>query len=132
MRCKAIIAAVGWLGGVFDSTVESVTPVKPKLVELFRGCNLFAPHDTAGYIIGMSTLLDSIIEPFADCLTPQSAERIVRLRADEVLQARVDLLADKANLGELTDLERAEYDRYLAAFHFVTLMQLRARRFLGS
>jgi uncharacterized protein YnzC (UPF0291/DUF896 family) len=80
----------------------------------------------------MATILDSIVTPFSECLTLAAAERISALRADAVLQARVDELATKANTGELTEDERQEYDRYLAAYHFVTLMQLRAKQMLGS
>jgi uncharacterized protein YnzC (UPF0291/DUF896 family) len=46
------------------------------------------------------------------------------------LQQRVDALAHKANAGTLTETEQSEYDRYLAAFHFVTILQARARRFI--
>ena len=79
-----------------------------------------------------TTLLDRVIEPFAECLTTSAARKIVALRADAEMQTRVDELADKANDGLLTDEERAEYDRYLAAFHFVTIMQARARRLLDQ
>lgn len=79
-----------------------------------------------------TTLLDRIIEPFAECLTPAAARKIVALRADAEMQARVDELADKANHGQLTDEERADYDKYLAAFHFVTILQARARRLLDQ
>jgi hypothetical protein len=77
-----------------------------------------------------TTLLDQIIEPFAECLTQEAARKIVAIRADEELQQRVDALADKANAGTLTESEQSEYDRYLAAFHFVTILQARARRFI--
>jgi len=77
-----------------------------------------------------ATLLDQIIEPFAECLTQEAARKIVAIRADEELQKRVDALADKANSGTLSETEQSEYDRYLAAFHFVTILQSRARRFI--
>ena len=77
-----------------------------------------------------ATLLDQIIEPFAECLTQEAARKIVAIRADEELQQRVDALADKANAGTLTESEKSEYDRYLAAFHFMTILQARARRFI--
>lgn len=80
----------------------------------------------------MGTLLDRLIEPFAECLTPEAARKIVELRADPLLQHRIDELAEKANRGSLDDTERAEYDRYLAAFHFVTILQARARRLLSA
>lgn len=77
-----------------------------------------------------ASLLDQIIEPFAECLTQEAARKIVAIRADEQLQQRVDALAHKANAGTLTETEQSEYDRYLAAFHFVTILQARARRFI--
>jgi len=77
-----------------------------------------------------STLLDQLIEPFAQCLTTDAARKVAALRADDALQHRVDELADKANRGTLSDDERADYDRYLAAFHFVTVVQAKARRML--
>jgi hypothetical protein len=46
------------------------------------------------------------------------------------LQKRVDALADKANTGTISETEQTEYDRYLAAFHFVTILQSRAKRFI--
>jgi hypothetical protein len=75
-------------------------------------------------------LLDQVIEPIADCLTPESAARIVKVRADAATQARIDELAEKANEGLLTDDERADYDRLLAWFHMVTILQAQARRLL--
>jgi len=80
----------------------------------------------------MATLLDRLIEPFAECLTVEAARKVADLKADPSLQRRVDELAAKANRGVLDEGERAEYDRYLAAFHFVTLLQARARRLLSA
>jgi len=77
-------------------------------------------------------LLDQVIEPFADCLTPEAATRIVAVRAGAEMQAHIDELADKANDGLLTEDERDEYDRILAWFHFVTILQARARRVLQN
>lgn len=78
----------------------------------------------------MSTLLDQMLEPLIEGLDAARARKLAVLRADPKLQARVDQLADKANAGTLSDSERAEYDKYLAAWHLMSLMQLRARRFL--
>ena len=77
-----------------------------------------------------SYVLDRVLEPFMDCLTPEVAQRIVNLRADAPTQARVDELAGKANEGELSAQESAEYTRYRDAFHFVTILQAKARRLL--
>lgn len=75
-----------------------------------------------------TTVLDRLIEPLAECLTMDAARRIVALRADDASQQYVDGLADKANQGTLAENEKFEYDQCLAAFHFITVMQVRARR----
>lgn len=77
-----------------------------------------------------TSVLDQVLDPFMECLTPEVARRIADLRADVRTQSRVDELADKANEGQLTPAEEREYDRYLEAFHFVTILQVKARTFL--
>ena len=79
-----------------------------------------------------ATFLDQLIEPFAECMTPDAARKIAALRSDTATQEVIDAHAEKANQGTLTQTEQAEYDQYLAAFHFVTVMQARARRLLHS
>lgn len=59
-----------------------------------------------------------------------AARKVIGLRADDAMQSRVDELAAKANAGTLSEAEKLEYDEYLAAFHFVTILQARARRML--
>lgn len=76
------------------------------------------------------TLLDRMLEPLAEDLDVRRARKLVALRADPELQAKVDLLADKANEGTLTESERAEYDQFRAAWHVLTRLQLKARRIL--
>ena len=75
-------------------------------------------------------VLDRVLDPFTRCLTPEVARRIADLSADSATQTRVDELADKANEGQLTDQERAEYEAYRSAFHFVTILQTKARTLL--
>ena len=95
--------------------------------------SLWPDRNVRGTLRNMSTtILDRLIEPFADCLTTEAAIRITALRADDVIQQRIDELADLANRSALTQEEQSEYDRYLAAFHFVTVLQARARRLLKT
>jgi hypothetical protein len=77
-------------------------------------------------------VLDRVLDPFAHCLTPEVARRIADLRADAEVQARLDELAGKANEGGLTRGEQVEYDTYRSAFHFITILQAKARSFLKS
>jgi hypothetical protein len=75
-------------------------------------------------------VLDRVLDPFMECLTPEVARNVVNLRADARTQARLDELADKANEGNLSAEDEAVYDRYLEALHFVTILQAKARTFL--
>jgi hypothetical protein len=71
--------------------------------------------------------LDRLLGPLADCWTPEVAAKIADLHADDVVQARVDYLADRANEGLLTDKERDEYDGYLHAIDVIAVLQAKAR-----
>ncbi len=57
----------------------------------------------------MSTVIDEILDPVADCLTPDVAKRLTELRLNPTTQPRIDELAGQANEGLLTPDERAEY-----------------------
>jgi hypothetical protein len=82
----------------------------------------------------MSTteLLEQVLDPFVDCLTPEAARKIVALRAEPAVQMRLDQLADRANEGLLTSEERLEYEKFRATFHMVTLLQSKARQILNA
>ena len=86
-----------------------------------------------GILSAMSTtILDRFIEPFAECLTIDAARKVASIRADDEIQQRIDELAEMANRGVLSPEGQSEYDGYLAAFHFITVLQARARRLLKS
>jgi hypothetical protein len=75
--------------------------------------------------------LDRLLEPFADCLTPDVAAKVADMRADKMMQARIDYLADRANEGLLTPGEADEYDSYLHAIDVIAVLQAKARSQLG-
>ena len=49
-------------------------------------------------VVGLAKILD----PVAACFTPEVARRIVALRVDPEVHARIALLAEKCNEGTLT------------------------------
>lgn len=75
---------------------------------------------------------DRGIDPILGILTPEQAERIVGWQADDELVERVEDLAGKANEGDLTAEERAEYEGYIRANDFVAVLQAKARRLLAG
>jgi hypothetical protein len=78
-----------------------------------------------------ATVLDRIFEPLGEVLTLESARRLVAWRADEATQRRLDELGDKCNEGQLTAVEREEYEAYVRAIDFIAILQAKARAVLG-
>jgi len=58
------------------------------------------------------------------------ARRLLALKADAKLQARVDYLAGRCNQGLLTPEERAEYGNYVTFGTFVAILKSKARQLL--
>jgi hypothetical protein len=78
-----------------------------------------------------SAALERVLEPVTEILTPEVARRIVDLRADPELQARLDDLAAKSTAGQLTEEERREYEDYVDAIDFIGIFQAKARAVLA-
>jgi hypothetical protein len=77
-------------------------------------------------------VLDRLVTPLGECLTPESARRLLALKADSTLQARVDFLADRHNEGLLTPDEEAEYRQYVSYGTFVAVLKSKARQLLAA
>ena len=76
--------------------------------------------------------LDRLVGPFGDCLTPEAARRLLALKADAKLQARVAYLAARNSEGLLTPEERAEYGNYVNFGTFVAILNSKARQLLAN
>ena len=79
-----------------------------------------------------ANFLDRLLAPIGDCLTPEVAEKLVNLRADAVVQTRLEELAAKSTEGSLTDAERAEYDSYIHTLDVLAVLQAKARSVLKA
>ena len=79
-----------------------------------------------------SGVLELMLNPLDELLTPAMARRLVKFRADAATQARVQELADKCNEGDLTAAERREYAAYVRAIHLVSVLQSKARMTLAK
>lgn len=77
------------------------------------------------------TSLDRLVGRLGDCLTPESARRVLALKADRKLQARVDYLADRCQRGVLTSEQHAEYSSYVKFGTFVAILKSKARQLLA-
>jgi hypothetical protein len=77
-------------------------------------------------------VLDKLVAQLSDCLTPESARRVIALKADPTLQARVEELAERHSRGELTADEHAEYGRYVSFSTFVAILKSKARQLMAQ
>jgi len=82
--------------------------------------------------IAETPALDRLLDPLARSLSPAAARAIVNFRADAATRAHIAELAEKCNEGQLTPHERAEYETLVRGIDFITILQSKARRLLGS
>lgn len=68
-----------------------------------------------------------VTAPIFALLTPDQTQRLAELQGDSTLSARVSELAARANEGQLTDAERAEYEAYIEANNLLAVLQAEAR-----
>ena len=65
--------------------------------------------------------------PIFALLTPEQTRQLAQLQGDPALTDRLAALADKANEGDLSDVERAEYEAYIEANNLLAVLQAEAR-----
>lgn len=81
----------------------------------------------------MSTAtLDGLLDPLASSLDLSALRQIVEFRISPDVQARVDHLARRANEGEITPDEDAEYESLLDGAELITILKLKAQRRLAA
>jgi hypothetical protein len=74
-----------------------------------------------------SPVVDRLLDPVTQCLTPEVARALVHLRAQPDIQSHIDELAEKCNEGQLTNAEKAEYRDIVEAIDFISILQAKAR-----
>jgi hypothetical protein len=79
-----------------------------------------------------ANFLSRVLDPLAHCLNREAAMRILDQRIDPEVQARVAVLAERANEGELTPEVRDEYLSYIEAADLLSIFKLKARRHLHA
>jgi hypothetical protein len=75
-------------------------------------------------------VVERLIAPLGDCLTEESARRLLALKPDPELEARVDEMASRHTEGRLTPEEQAEYGRYVSYATFIAVLKSKARQLL--
>ena len=79
-----------------------------------------------------TAVLDGLLDPLSRCLDAESARRITEFHIAPEVQARVDVLAEQANDGALTEEEKTEYEAFINAADFISVLKLKAKRQLTA
>lgn len=74
--------------------------------------------------------LERLLRPFRREFTPELAQALLRVRADEELQSRYDELADKHTEGTLTPEEHTELASLVRANSLLGVLKAEAHAFL--
>lgn len=77
-------------------------------------------------------LVERLVSPLGDCLTEESARRLLAVKPDPELQAQFEDLASRHTEGRLTPEELAEYGRYVTYATFIAILKSKARQLLGD
>lgn len=79
-----------------------------------------------------SAIIDDILEPLTEALTPEAASVLADFKVSEAVRARVSDLAARANEGELTDAERSEYETHVRYASVLSVIKAKARSVLAG
>ena len=78
-----------------------------------------------------TSYLDRLLDPLTEAFTPTMTAALLELRADSETEAHIGEFRRKANDGTLTPAEDAEYKDFVDAVDVISIMQIKARRFLA-
>jgi hypothetical protein len=81
---------------------------------------------------GAEPMLERMLRPIFEMLDEKTARRFADFKADEVVQARVHVLAEKCNEGQLTPKERSEYESIVAVGEILSVLKAKARYMLSK
>ena len=79
-----------------------------------------------------ANFMNRVLDPLAHSLNREAATTILAIGIDPEVQARVQVLAAKANEGELTPEERDEYLSYVEAADLLAIFKLKAKQHLDA
>lgn len=75
-------------------------------------------------------VLERMLAPVSKSLNIEAAKRLIALKADSKVQARVAELAGKCNEGKLTTEEQSEYESIVTADSIISILKSKARYLL--
>lgn len=78
------------------------------------------------------SFIDEMLEPVTESFTPDLARRLADLRPTNAEAARMEELATKANEGQLSEDEAAEYKARISIGDVISILRLKAKKYLQN
>jgi hypothetical protein len=78
------------------------------------------------------SVADCLLESAARCLDSQSVRALGDLKLEAEAKQRLESIAEKANEGQLTSDEAAEYGRFIELEDVIASLRLKAGRYLTN
>jgi hypothetical protein len=73
------------------------------------------------------SVLNSLFDPAHPSFTEEGVQTLLTLKSGEAEKARMEELAEKANQGTISADEHREYETWVRAGAFISLLQAKAR-----
>lgn len=77
-------------------------------------------------------VLNDLLDPLSRCLDAESARRVAEFRVGPIVEEKIRVLAERANEGILSDEERAGYEAIINTADIISILKLKAQRYLKS
>lgn len=72
-------------------------------------------------------VLNPLFDPSHPSFTKEGVQTLLELKSSDAEQARMEGLAERANQGTLSAEERREYETWVRAGTFISMLQAKAR-----
>jgi len=79
-----------------------------------------------------SAIMSQMLEPLTKSFGSETAKLFANLQATPEMSARLEVLAEKCNEGELTAEERSEYENYVRVGNLFAILKAKGRKSLSK
>lgn len=79
-----------------------------------------------------SDIMRKMLEPLTESCSPETAQLFANLQATPEMAARLEVLGDKCNEGQLTAEERTEYETYVRVGNLFGILKAEGRKALAQ
>ena len=100
--------------------------------EHFRAFSCLLCYDLAmDTTTQQSVIMNQMLEPLTKDFGPETAKLFANIQATPEMVARLEVLAEKSNEGELSEAERSEYETYVRVGNLFAVLKAKGKKALS-